>query len=167
MKHVFNQIKKITLMASLVLAVTFAFTSCSKDSSGYNASVTATFTLSGNANSSQVRPAPSNNNTNGSGTFSGRYNQSTRVMTYTTTWANLTSAPIAAGLYSGASGVVGTNISTWSLGTGLTGSGSFSSSTTLTADQETQLLAGQFYYLMSTSTNVSGEIRGQISATKE
>lgn len=166
MKQAFNQISKKTLFASLIFATIFMFSSCSKDDSGAVA-VGANFSISGNANSNQVTPAPATNNSNGSGTISGVYNSSTKVMTYTSTWTNLTSAPLAAGFYSGAAGTVGSSVSGWALGSGLSATGTFSSSVTLNADQESQLMAGQFYYIMTTSANVSGEIRGQITATAQ
>ena len=89
-------------------------------------------------------------------------------MTYTSTWANLSSTPIAAGIYSGASGISGTLVAALSLGSNLPASGgSVSGSVTLNATQETQLMQGNMYYLFSTTSNVSGEIRGQIVAQKQ
>ena len=164
MKQVFIQIKKNILMSCLALATSFMFFGCTKS----DVSVSLMYSISGNANSSQVTPAPTTNNSNGSGTMSGSYNSSTKVMTYTSTWASLTGAPIAGAFYSGASaGAVGSLVGTWSLGSGLTASGSFSGSVTLNADQETQLLAGKCYYVFSTTANVSGEIRGQIKASAQ
>jgi hypothetical protein len=63
---------------------------------------------------------------------------------------------------------VGTSITAWSVsgsGTGI--SGSISGTTTLNAEQEANLLAGKMYYLFSTTAYVSGEIRGQISASAQ
>jgi hypothetical protein len=159
MKQVFNQVTKSTLFASLLFSMIFLFSNCSKEDVGLSGSLT--YSLSGNASSSQATPS---NSSNGSGTFSGTYDASTRIMTYTTSWTNLTGAPLAGGIYTGAAGQVGTSIAAWSLGSGLGVSGSFSSSTTLNADQEANLLAGKTYYILSTTSNASGEIRGQITA---
>ncbi|MES2372603.1 MAG: CHRD domain-containing protein [Bacteroidota bacterium] len=161
MKQLFNALTKNSLFASLVLASVVFFTSCTKDD-GYVAT-SISYSLSGNASGSQAVPASSNQN--GSGTMSGTYNSSTRIMSYTTTWSNLTGAPISGGLYTGIAGQIGTSISAWSLGTGLSTSGSFSGTTTLNADQEAKLLAGQAYYILATTANASGEIRGQITAS--
>ena len=162
MKRLSNKLTKGIFFASFALATALFFSSCAKDS-GYSATVSVTYNISGNASGSQATPASSNQN--GSGSMSGTYNSSTKVMSYTTTWANLTGAPLTGGLYVGAVGQVGTAISAWSLGSGLSTSGSFSSTTTLNADQESQLLAGKCYYILGTAANASGEIRGQITAT--
>lgn len=161
MKQLLNQVKTSTLLSSLALATVLIFASCTKSDEGLNASVM--YSLSGSANGSQAVPASSNSN--GSGNLSGTYSKSTRVMTYTTTWTNLTGAPLTGGLYTGVAGQIGISISAWSLGSGLSTSGSFSSSTTLNADQEAQLLAGKCYYILGTAANASGEIRGQVSAS--
>ncbi len=159
MKQVFSQFKRNVLFASLLLATVFMFSNCSKDEAGL--SVALSYSISGNASSGQAVPA---NNSNGSGTMTGTYNASTKVMSYTTTWTNLTGAPVSGGLYTGLAGQVGTSIAVWSLGSGLSTSGSFSGSTTLNSAQEAELLAGRAYYILSTTANASGEIRGQITA---
>jgi hypothetical protein len=162
MKQVFSKLTKSALFASILLATVFSFSNCTKEDAGL--SVALSYTLSGNASSGQSVPASSGN---GSGTFTGTYNASTKVMSYTTTWSNLTGAPLSGGLYTGAAGQVGTSISVWSLGSGLSTSGSFSSSTTLNASQEAELLAGRAYYILTTAANASGEIRGQITASAQ
>jgi len=148
------------MLTSFVLAAALFFSGCTKEDGGISASVS--YSLSGNASGAQAVPASSNSN--GSGTFSGTYNENTKIMTYTTTWANLTGAPVTAGRYTGLAGQVGASITAWSLGSGLTANGSFSSSTTLNADQEAQLLAGKCYYILATTANASGEVRGQVTA---
>ena len=68
--------------------------------------------------------------------------------------------------YTGASGTNGTIVgSNWTLGSGLTATGTFSSTATLTDAQQASLLAGNMYYVLGTATNTSGEVRGQITAT--
>jgi hypothetical protein len=161
MKRMFR-LSKAAVLASVLFATIFTFSSCTKEDAGL--SVALSYSLSGNASSSQAVPR---NSSSGSGSFTGTYNASTKVMTYTTTWTNLTGAPLTGGLYTGTAGQVGTSIAVWNLGNGLTTSGSFSSSTTLNASQETELLAGRAYYILTTALNTSGEIRGQISATAQ
>ncbi len=156
----FKRIGGVAILSSLVFAAALFFSGCTKSDAGISASVS--YSLSGNASGAQAVPASSNSN--GSGTFSGTYNASSKIMTYTTTWANLTGAPITGGLYTGLAGQVGTSITAWSLGSGLTANGSFSSSITLNADQEAQLLAGKCYYILATTANASGEVRGQVTA---
>jgi len=161
MKLSLNQVTGRTLFASFALVTTLLFSSCAKEDAGL--SVSLSYSLSGNASGGQAVPASSNSN--GSGTMTGTYSSSTKVMSYTTTWAGLTGTPLTGGLYAGTVGEIGTSITVWSLGSGLTASGNFSTSTTLTADQEIQLLAGKCYYIMGTTANASGEIRGQVTAT--
>jgi hypothetical protein len=162
MKQVFGRMSKMTLLASLLLATVVLFSSCTKeDDSG----ISLTYSLSGSATASQT--GNSSNTSSGSGNFTGTYDASTKVMTYTTTWTNLSGAPLSGGLFLGAVGQAGTSVSAWSLGSGLTTSGSFSGSTTLNAQQEAQLLAGNAYYLFNTAAYASGEVRGQISASAQ
>ena len=160
MKQLSNFLKKGTMVTSVVLSAALLFSACTKTDASISAAIN--YSVSGNASGAQVVPASSNSN--GSGTMSGTYNTSTKVISYTTTWASLTGAPVSGGLFVGAVGQVVTSITAWSLGSGLTTSGSFSASTTLNADQEAQLLAGKCYYILGTTANVSGEIRGQITA---
>ncbi|GAC1395100.1 MAG: hypothetical protein NVSMB63_14920 [Sediminibacterium sp.] len=163
MKQLWNQTRKSLLVTCFgIAALSLLFVGCSK-SDGY-VSATVTYSLSGNANSSQAVPA---NNSNGSGTFSGTYNATTKVMTYTSTWSNLSGALLSGAFYTGASGQNGVSISSWSLGSGLGASGSFSGSAMLNADQEAKLLSGNCYYILGTAAYASGEIRGQITATKQ
>jgi len=156
-------LKKMVMVASLVAGSAFMFSSCekSKDSDN-NAKM---YNVSGNASGSQMVPTVAGS---GSATLTGTYNSNTRVLTYTSNWTNLTGAPTSASFYSGASGTVGVAVgSNWSLGTGLSGSGTVSSSTTLTADQAADLLAGKLYYTYNTVANSSGEVRGQVTATAQ
>ena len=121
------------------------------------------FTLSGNASGSQMVPAVTGT---GTGTFSGTYNSSTRVMNYTSTWSGLTGAPTSGSLYYGASGVSGTAVGTpWTFTAPVGTSGTFTGSMTLTPEQASQLTAGNWYYSYGTAANTGGEIRGQISVT--
>src|SRR6478736_5972651 len=133
MKNLLNIYVKGALFVSFVFAVTLFFSSCSKDAGG-SATVGITYSLSGNASGSQAVPASSN--PNGSGNMSGTYNSGTKVMSYTTTWTNLTSAPLAGGLYIGGMGETGSSFYAWSFGSGLGTSGSITATTTLNADQE-------------------------------
>lgn len=161
MKQVMRLLSRRALLATMMLASVMFFASCSKDDDG--AGISLTYSLSGSASGAQAVPAT---NSNATGTFTGNYDARTKVMTYTSTWTNLSGAPIAAGLYSGASGQVGTSISSWTVsGNGQGISGSVSGNATLNAQQEADLLAGKFYYVFNTTAFATGEIRGQITAS--
>ncbi|SKA05854.1 CHRD domain-containing protein [Sediminibacterium ginsengisoli] len=162
MKTIWTKLKKGAALACTALTVAFIFASCEKDE--VNAGIT--YNLSGNATSGQVIPVGSSTS-NGTATITGTYNSTTKVMSYTTAWSNLTGGPVAGGFFSGAAGQNGSSVSVWTLGSGLNNSGSISSSITLTNDQEAQLLNNNWYYLLSTSSNISGEVRGQVTATRE
>jgi hypothetical protein len=152
-------------MMSLVIlfgALAFGVSSCDKDDDDNDNN--RSYTVSGNANGTQMVPSVTGN---GTGTITGTYDPNTRMMTYTSAWTGLSGAPTSAGFYNGASGVSGTAVGTpWALGTGLTGTGNFSGSMTLTSEQADQLTAGNWYYSYSTAGNTGGEVRGQITATR-
>ena len=157
-------LRKMMVVGSMALCSTFMLASCDKDEDVNNNNGT-NYTISGNANGTQVVPSVSGS---GTGTVTGTYNTNTRILTYTSTWTGLSGAPTTAGFYSGASGTAGAAAgSSWALGSGLSGTGTFSGTTTLTADQQAQLLAGNMYYTYGTTANPNGEVRGQISAVAQ
>jgi hypothetical protein len=153
------------LMAAAFAALSvFAFSSCSKDL-GETDDRGITYTISGNASGSQMVPAVTGT---GSANIAGTYNTSTNQLMYTSTWTGLTGGPNSAGFYMGATGQAGTMVgSAWTLGTNTTAAGTFSGNMTLTEAQEADLLAGRWYYTLGTTTNASGEVRGQIMATPQ
>ncbi|MES2003389.1 MAG: CHRD domain-containing protein [Bacteroidota bacterium] len=161
MKHSFSKMAGWGIPFFLI-AGCLLFSSCTK--SDVNVTADVAYTISGTANGSQATPS---NNSGGSGNMSGTYYTQTKLMTYTATWANLTGAPVNGGLYIGAIGQAGSSFAAWTLGNNLSASGSVMLTATLNADQEAQLLAGKCYYLLSTTTYASGEVRGQITATKQ
>jgi hypothetical protein len=148
-------------MASLMLSLVLV-TSCDKDDD--DTIDNRPFTISGNAAGSQVVPAVSGT---GTGTISGTYNPADRTLTYSTNWNGLTGVPTSAGLYYGASGVAGTSVGDpWTIAGDATTTGTMNGTMTLTADQATQLTAGNWYYSYGTTANPGGEVRGQITATR-
>jgi len=151
-------------MASLVILGALAFTACDKKNEDKNSSKTM-YTIGGNASTSQVVPSVSGT---GTAAISGTYNSGNGQMITTTTWTNLSGAPISGGFYMGAAGTNGSLVGDlWSLGTGLATSGTFSDTTTLTSDQATALKGGNMYYSLATGTNPNGEVRGQLTATAQ
>lgn len=159
MKKLFSVSKRFVLISSAVIISALILASCKKDNNNNQTS----YSISGNASGSQMVPAVSGS---GSATISGTYNSNTKMLSYTTNWTGLSGAPTLGAFYSGASGTNGSLIgSAWTLGTGLSSSGTFSGQTTLTSDQATQLINGNWYYVLGTAANANGEVRGQITAT--
>jgi hypothetical protein len=160
--------QKFSAMRSLAICLSFVvftgvFSSCDDDDNN-STSNNSPYTISGNASGSQVVPAVSGS---GTGTISGTYDPASRKLTYTSNWNGLTGAPSSGGFYSGASGASGTAMGTpWTIASGSTGTGSTSGTTTLTSEQASDFLGGNWYYSYGTSTNPNGEVRGQISATR-
>jgi hypothetical protein len=162
MKTVFSVTKRFLLISATVAMSALILSSCKKDKNDNTNS--NMYTISGNASGTQMVPSVSGN---GSATITGTYDPNTRVLTYTTNWTGLSGAPTSGGFYSGASGTNGSLIgSSWTLGTGLGSTGTFSGTTTLTADQAAQLTGGNWYYTLGTSSHSTGEVRGQITATQ-
>lgn len=152
---------KNLLVAGMMLGGVVSFTSCDKDNDN---STNNDYTVTGNAAGSQMVPSVAGT---GTATFSGTYDPDTRVMNYTTNWNGLTGAPTTAGFYNGASGVSGTAAgSPWTMSGGLTGTGTYSGTMTLTTEQANQMTAGNWYYSYGTTTNPSGEVRGQLTAVQ-
>jgi hypothetical protein len=162
MKTVFSVTKRLFLITSTVLMSALVLSSCKKDKNDTNN--TNMYTISGNASGSQMVPSVTGN---GTATMTGTYDPNTRVLTYTTSWNGLSGAPTSGGFYSGASGTSGSLVgSSWTMGTGLGSTGTYSGTTTLTADQASQLTAGNWYYTLGTAGHSTGEVRGQITATQ-
>jgi len=101
----------------------------------------------------------------GTGTLNATYNKSTKVLSYTLTW-NLTRGNATAAHFHGpapATANAGIRIAIFT--TPQTGNtGTFTAMTTLTADQETELLAGNWYCNVHSNQFPAGVIRGQMIA---
>ena len=148
------------LLLGTVLAGAVSLTSCDKNDDKPPAN--NMYTITGSGSSSQVFPAFSGS---GTGTITGTYNNQTNQLDYNIGWNGLTDTASSVGFYTGASGVAGEQQQPLSVTTqGQTGS---SAGTLLLTDaQETDLLAGKWYYSVGTLANVGGEVRGQITAAQ-
>jgi hypothetical protein len=151
----------VLMVSSIVLAGLFTLSACEKDDNDDDDNM---YTISGNASGAQVVPSVSGS---GSGTITGTFDRDTRTMVYTSTWTGLTDGPTSASFYSGTAGTAGTAVGvTWSLPRPTTGTGAISGSIVLSQEQTDELLNGGWYYSYTTTANPTGEIRGQISATR-
>ena len=149
---------------SLIIVSAFAFTACDKNDDDKKNGSTM-FAISGNASASQVVPPVSSS---GTATITGTYNSDSGQMITTTNWTNLSGVPTTGGFYQGATGVNGSLVGDlWQLGTGLSISGTFSDTTTLSSEQATELKNGNLYFSLATVANPNGEVRGQLTATAQ
>ncbi len=157
--------KKITGGIVSVLFLSFVMVSCDKNEGiDMPADNNNPYALSGNASGSLMVPAVAGT---GSGTFTGTYNPVNGQVIYTTSWSNLTGAPIAGGLYNGAAGTTGTGVdSSWTFESNAAISGTLTDTLVVSETQAAQLVAGTWYYVLKTTANSVGEIRGQITASR-
>ncbi|MBJ6146228.1 CHRD domain-containing protein [Siccationidurans sp. BT559] len=145
--------KKLLLpaLAGLVL-----FSACKKDND-----TVPTQQYSGTFSGSNEVPAVT---ASGSGTFTGNYVPSTRVLDYTVTYTGLSGAPTGAHLHFGdakhKTALPTVPFPTASLPT--TTSGTFSGTATLTIQQADSLTAGRIYANIHTAANTGGELRANV-----
>jgi hypothetical protein len=145
----------LLLGASLALGT---FSSCSRSGAAEGAQNMRSITGAGNG--AQVFPSPVTGA--GGATLTGSYNPNNNMLSYTINYTNLSGVPTMGSFYVGGPGAAGYAVGTPFTITGTTGSGSVSGSEFLSNAQETELLAGNYYYNLSTATYANGEVRGQV-----
>ncbi len=139
--------KRILTLAVLLVGLTLA--SCKKDEVA-SSDVAFMAMLSG----AEEVPAVT---TTASAMFDGVYNKDTKILTYTITYSGIT--PTAWHIHKAAKGATGGVVFNF----GTTFTSPFKSATVaLTADQEADLMAGNYYVNMHSAKSASGEIRGQL-----
>ncbi|HEV7782943.1 MAG TPA: CHRD domain-containing protein [Chitinophagaceae bacterium] len=160
MKTIFFRRNIFALFATTILSVSFI--ACDKDDNNDDNMDSRSYTTSGNASGSQQNPPVA---TTGTGTLTGTYNAQTNAWQYSVNWSTLSSAATIVELHGPASaGANGNLLLALTITTpGITGAAT--GSVSLTEQQEDYLLAGQVYYTVITATNITGEIRGQVTAT--
>jgi hypothetical protein len=145
------------LFASLIMGSAL-LTACSKDDNDTSENYNTTGTASG---SQQNPPVTST----GSATLTGTYNATTNLWQYSINWTGLAAGATVIEFRGPADiGVNGSLVLSITITGGGT-SGTINNSVTLTADQEAHLLADKLYYTILNATHVTGEVRGQITAT--
>jgi hypothetical protein len=151
--------KNVRLLLMLGAVVAFvSFTSCNR--SGAAEGMQNMRTVMGNGSGAQAVPVATGT---GTSTFTGTYNPNNNTLTYTINYTGLSGMPTSGGIFAAAPGLNGGAIGSPFTFSGTTGTGSVSGSTVITSAQESDLLAGRFYYNLSTMTKPLGEVRGQIS----
>lgn len=143
------------LATTALILLSAAFPACTGN--GYDDN---SMRVSATLNGAAERPTPVT--TPATGTITGTYFNISNQLTFTLTWNGLTAEPVAMHYHGPA-----TPDQTAPPVVGITGfpattSGSLTQTITLTNEQEQQLMSGQWYYNIHTSTNPPGEIRGQV-----
>lgn len=154
--------RRIGLLLGVIFLTCCIFSACkNKDETPPPSSnmYTLSATLSGTA---EVPP----NASTATGTLTGTYNATTYQINYTLSWSNLSGVPTAMHFHgpaaAGANASVALGIASFpsNATSSITGQG------TLTAEQSADLLAGKWYANIHTAAYGGGEIRGQVTATK-
>jgi len=151
--------KKIKFLSvfALITSFTLFISGCKKDSKTTNSTM---YNISATMNGAQESTAVT---TNGTGTVTGTYNKSTKTLSYNVTWTNLSGNATLAHFHGPAA--PGTNANVVIPFTFTAGATSATGTTTLTEQQESDLLSGLWYANVHTQAHGSGEIRGQVTAT--
>ena len=152
------------LIVSLVLMMV-VFNSCKKDleadyiDKGY-------IEFKGNGTVDQMIPTPTTPST-GTASFYGRFDNNLRIFNYSLKWDGASSTITKADFYFPSSSVqtgflVRNSFTSTKLATDST-SGAFWTVNSLSDEDVANLKAGNVYYIISTSLNTTGEIRGKIT----
>lgn len=147
-----------SLLAILFASLLILSSSCDKDEDD---GPKTEYTISGTATGAQEVPAVT---TTGTGAVSGTYNASTNMLTYDISWTNVKAVPTMMHFHGPA--MPGENAAPIITITPFTANvtGTASGTANLTEAQETDLLAGRWYYNLHTPNHPAGEIRAQIAA---
>jgi hypothetical protein len=150
-------------LLALCVGVSLFAVSCDKNDDDMDNN-TQTYNVSGSGSGSQVVPSVT---TTATSTLTGTYNSNTNNLQYTISWTGLAATANTVRFYGPASaGTNATGNAQYDAAITAPGlNGSASGNITLTAAQETDLLAGNWYYLIGNTTYLAGEVRGQITAT--
>ena len=151
--------KKIKFLSVFAVLAGFIllFSGCKKDEKTTN---TTMYNISATMNGAQESPAVT---TNGTGTVTGTYDKNTKTLSYTVNWTNLSGNATIAHFHGPAA--PGTNASVVVPFSFTAGATSATGTTTLTDQQESDLLNGLWYANVHTQAHGGGEIRGQVTAT--
>lgn len=157
MRRYFSQAMVVLFAAGLLV-------SCDKNNDD-DTKTEDTYKLSGNASGANERPNPVT--TAATGTITGTYSKEDKMLHYTITWTGLSGPPVAMHFHGPAGPEAAAGVLKPITGYPTTAAGSVSGMETLTAEEETQVLSGLWYYNIHTEANKGGEIRGQVTATHD
>lgn len=158
MKTVFSHCRTLSILFAFVL--TAGFIACSKNND--DSKFPTMYNTSGAGSGGQPVPPVT---TSGSASVTGTYNKQKNNWQYSLNWTSLSSAVTVVEVHSPATVSVNGNLLFSLVFTTAAGIGLATGNVTLTPAQEDFLLSGETYFAILTTTNIAGEIRGQIAAT--
>lgn len=160
-----SKIQKPIIYLSVLFMSMVALVSCDKDDDDDGRVNNVVYNISGAGDGSQVSPPIEGT---GSSTFTGTLDSTNKQLIFTTNWSNLVGSPTHAMFYSGASGSVGDSVGTaWVIDSTVLNSSTYKDTISVTAEQLDNLINGRWYYQIATDSFMNGEIRGQLTATRQ
>ena len=155
--------KRKTFLPLLLTAALFVTAvSCNKDDD--DKPVSNKYNVTGTASGAQEVPAVTSN---GTATISSVYDADGNTLGYTITWSGLTDVVNNMHFHGPADATVSAPVAIPITGWAAAKSGTISGTATLTETQEAELLSGKWYYNIHTPFKGSGEIRGNLTATRQ
>jgi len=156
-------IRKKTFLPT-VLAGVLLFTAVSCDKDDDDKPLSNKYNVTGSASGAQEVPVVGSN---GTATIVSTYDADANTLAYTITWADLNDNVNNMHFHGPADPTISAGVAIAITGWTATKAGTISSTATLTETQEAELLGGKWYYNIHTPFKTSGEIRGNLTATRQ
>ena len=156
-------IRKKTFLPT-VLAGVLLFTAVSCDKDDDDKPLSNKYNVTGSASGAQEVPVVASN---GTATIVSTYDADANTLAYTITWADLNDNVNNMHFHGPADPTISAGVAIAITGWTATKAGTISSTATLTEAQEAELLGGKWYYNIHTPFKTSGEIRGNLTATRQ
>ena len=152
---------KTLLPIVLAGVLLIATVSCDKDD---DKPLSNKYNITGSANGAQEVPAVT---TSGTGTITAVYDADNNKLDYTINWTGLSGNVNNMHFHGPADPTISAGVQIGITGWPAAMAGSVTGTATLDATQETDLLAGKWYYNIHTTFKGSGEIRGNLTAVRQ
>ena len=148
-----------TILAGVLL---FTAVSCDKDDD--DKPLSNKYNVTGTASGAQEVPAVASS---GTGDIISTYDADANMLEYTITWTGLNDNVNNMHFHGPADPTISAGVAINIPGWTATKAGTVSGTATLTETQEAELLGGKWYYNIHTPFKTSGEIRGNLTATRQ
>ena len=148
-----------TILAGVLL---FTAVSCDKDDD--DKPLPNKYNVTGTASGAQEVPAVASS---GTGDIISTYDADANMLEYTITWTGLNDNVNNMHFHGPADPTISAGVAINIPGWTATKAGTVSGTATLTETQEAELLGGKWYYNIHTPFKTSGEIRGNLTATRQ